>query len=200
MMRKVIVLMAGLTCLWGAAQGLAVGQKVPAVEITDRGALVPATRGADGRMVLTSQELGTRTWSPREMLGRVWTLYHLAARVGVDDINKPYIDALIAARLPEFTPDGAYKTVTVLNLGDALWGTAGMGRSRLEKSQRDFPHAIHVDDEKGLARVAWGLRTKGSAVALVDRDGTVLFLKEGKLTPEEIGKVLALIKERLAHP
>jgi YtfJ family uncharacterized protein len=182
------------------AQGLAVGQKVPGVEITDRGALVPSTRLVDGRMVLAGNQLGFRPWSPREMAGRVWSIYHLAARTGADDINKPYIDALIAAHLPEFAPDGAYKTVTVLNLSDALWGTAGIGRGRLEKSQREVPYAFHVDDEKGMARAAWGLRAKSSAVAVVDRDGTILFFKDGKLTPEEIGKAVAIIKERLALP
>jgi hypothetical protein len=133
------------------------------------------------------------------MLGRVWTLYHLAARSGVDDINKAYIDALIAAKLPEFAPDGPYKTVTVLNLSDAMWATAGIGRSRLEASQREVPYAFHVEDEKGLARAAWGLQPKGSAVAVVDRDGTVLFAKDGKLSPEEIAQAVAIIKEHLKN-
>ena len=200
-MRKAWIGMAGvvLACgLTAAAQGLVVGRKVPGVAIADRGVLVPATTVVNGRMVLASQDLGHQAWNPRLMLGRVWTLYHLAARSGADELNKPYIDALIAAKLPEFAPDGGYKTVTVLNLDDALWGTAGIGRSRLEKSQREVPYAFHVEDEKGLGRAAWGLQPKSSAVAVVDRDGTVLFAKDGKLSPEEIIKAVSIIKERLA--
>lgn len=189
-----------LACLCGvaaAAQGLQVGRKLPELEICERGALVPATRVENGRMLLAADAIGYRPWRPAEMAGRVWTLYHLAARMGVDEINQPYIDALIAAHLPESAPDGPYKTVTVLNLGDALWGTGGMGRSRLEKSQREVPYAFHVADEKGVARKAWGLQGGTSAVAVVDRDGTVLFFKEGRLSPEEIGRAVGLIKERL---
>ena len=106
-------------------------------------------------------------------------------------------DALIAAKLPEYAPDGAYKTTTVLNLDDALWGTMGLGRSRLEESQRNVPHAFHVLDEKGVARAAWDLKPKSSAVIVLDRDGTVLFFKEGKLNAEEISRALGIIKEKL---
>jgi hypothetical protein len=120
--------------------------------------------------------------------------------MGIDDLNKPFIDALIAAKLPEYSPEGEYKTITVLNLADALWGTTGLGRSRLQDSQRDFPHAVHVLDEKGIARAAWQLQPKQSAVIILDRDDTVLFFKEGKLSPVEIGRAVEIIKEQLAKP
>jgi hypothetical protein len=191
---------AGLLCLGvsvAQAQGVVVGQKLPDVEIADRGVLVPTTRVQDGRMVLAGPEIGHRPWHPRDLAGRVWTLYHLAARVGVDDINKAYIDALVAAHLPETAPDGAYKTVTVLNLDDAFMGLAGVGRGRLEKSQREVPYAIHVDDAHGAGRRAWGLQPGQSAVLVVDRDGTVLFRKEGRLSPEEIRAAVAIIRARL---
>jgi hypothetical protein len=180
--------------------GAQVGQKLPEVAIGQGGLLVPAYKVVNGRMVLEHPKLGRRPWSSREAEGRICTIYHLAARMGIDDLNKPYIDALIAAKLPEFTPDGAYKTITVLNLADALWGTTALGRSRLEDSQRDFPYALHVLDDQGLARAAWGLKPKSSAVILLDRDGTVLFLKEGKLSPEDIAKALGIIKGKLRLP
>ena len=180
-----------------AFAGVRVGQKLPEVAIQEGGLLVPRCKVVDGRMILESKEITRRPWNSKEGEGRVRTFYHLAARMGVDDLNKPFIDALIAAKLPEYAPDGAYKTITVLNLSDALWGTTGLGRSRLEGSQRNFPHAIHVMDEKGIARAAWELQPKTSAVVVVDRDGTVLFFKEGKMSPEEIAQAVGLIKERL---
>jgi len=180
-----------------AFAGAQVGQKLPEVAIREGGLLVPNCKVVNGRMVLEGKALGRRPWSSRETEGRICTIYHLAARMGIDDLNKPYIDALIAAKLPEFTPDGAYKTITVLNLADALWGTVGLGRSRLEDSQRDFPYALHVLDDKGLSRAAWGLKPKTSAVLVLDRDGTVLFLKEGKLPPEDIAKAIGIIKQKL---
>lgn len=183
-----------------AAQGapVQVGRKLPEVAVRDEGALVPDCRVVDGRMTLLSRHLGLRPWDSREMDGRVRTIYHLAARIGIDDVNKPFIDALIAARLPERTPDGAYKTITILDLSDALWGTAGLGRSRLSDSQRDFPWAVHVLDDRGAARAAWGLPPKQSSVIILDRDGTVLFFKVGRLSPEEIGRAVGIIKDHLA--
>jgi len=180
-----------------AGQGIVVGQKLPEVQVLDRGVMVPPYKVVNGKMVLDGKELGYRAWSSQEGAGRVRTLYHLAARHGVDDINKAFIDALIAARLPEFTPDGAYKTTTILNLDDALWGTTSLGAHRLESSQRDVPYAFHVADRRGVARAAWNLQEKNSAVIVLDQDGIVIFFKEGKLSPEEIAKAVGLIKARL---
>jgi hypothetical protein len=193
--------MALLPALLFASEGpVQVGRKLPEVKIQDGGLLVPNCKVVNGRMVLESKELGRRGWSSREMDGRIRTIYHLAARMGIDDLNKPFIDALIAAKLPEYSPEGEYKTITILNLADALWGTTGLGRSRLQDSQRDFPHAVHVLDEKGIARSAWQLQPKQSAVIILDRDDTVLFFKEGKLSPVEIGRAVEIIKEQLAKP
>lgn len=197
----ILALLPALAALLFASEGpVQVGRKLPEVKIQEGGLLVPNCKVVNGRMVLESKELGRRAWSSREMVGRVRTIYHLAARMGIDDLNKPFIDALIAAKLPEYSPDGEYKTITVLNLADALWGTAGLGRSRLQDSQRDFPHAVHVLDEKGIARVAWQLQPKQSAVIILDRDDTVLFFKEGKLSPVDIGRAVEIIKEQLAKP
>jgi YtfJ family uncharacterized protein len=187
------VLLALAPCL----AGVQVGQKLPEARVADKGLMVPRTRVEGGRMVMDGKDIAYRPWSSQEPAGRVRTLYHLAARMGVDDVNNAYIDALIAAKLPEFLPEGAYKTVTILNLSEANWVTHGIGASRLEKSQRETPYAYFVADEKGAARAAWGLQPGTSAVIVLDRDGTVLFFKEGKLGPEEIAKAVGIIREKL---
>jgi hypothetical protein len=177
--------------------GITVGQKLPVVSVTDKGLMIPHVKVVGGALVLDGQDLSYRPWKSTDQDGRVRTIYHLAARVGMDDVNKAYIDALIAANLPERAPDGAYKTVTILNLADALWGTHALGLNSLEKNQRKTPYAFFVADEKGAAREAWGLKPKASAVIILDRDGTVLFFKEGQLSPEEISRAVALIRDRV---
>ncbi len=174
-----------------------VGQKLPDIQIPRKGLLVPRTKVVDRRMVLSGREIGYRAWNSREGAGKVRTIYHLAARMGVDDLNKAYIDALIAAQLPEFTPDAPYKTITILNLDDALWGTVGLGKSRLEESQRRHPYAVHVMDDLGIARAAWNLQPKNSAVIVLDRDNSVLFFKEGRLSSDEIRKAVDIIKAKV---
>ena len=201
-MRPRLVLAVAL-CLGGlqaAAEGLEVGRPLPPVEVLTLGAMVPSTVVVNGRMALAGKALGYRPWTPREMLGRVWTLYHLAARLGVHKLNQPYLDALAAAGLPEFAIDAPYKTVVILDLQDSFLGLGGMRLGALEKRQRQVPYAIHVADQEGLARIAWDLRGLTSSVAVVDRDGKVRFFKAGKLSPEEIRSAVGIIKDCLGSP
>ena len=176
---------------------VAVGRKLPDVAIADKGILVPSVRLERGRMVLDGKDIGFRPWKTSETKGRVRTIYHLAGRIGIDNVNKPFIEALIAAKLPEQLPDSPYKTITILNLADTMWGTHGIAMGQFEDSQRYFPYALHVADEKGVAREAWDLEPKQSAVIVLDKDGSVLFFKEGKLTPVEIRTAVGLIKGKL---
>jgi predicted transcriptional regulator len=48
-----------------------------------------------------------------------------------------------------------------------------------------------------VAQKAWGLKPQGSAVIILDKDGTVLYFKDGKMTQDEIGKAVILIKTKL---
>ena len=183
---------------WSPGQaGVVVGQKLPEAAVADKGVLVPRVKVEAGRMVLDGREIGYRPWSLSASAGRVRTIYHLAGRLGIEDLNKAFIDAIIAARLPEYLPDSPYKTITVLNLSDALWGTHGIAMGKFEASQRQYPHALYVADEKGAALAAWGLQLKQSAVIILDRDNTVLFAKEGKLSQEEIRTALGILQDKL---
>ena len=176
---------------------LATGQKLPAVGVTEKGVMVPATRIEGHRMVLDGKDIAYRPWKLSAGNGRVRTIYHLAARLGLEAVNRPFVDALIAARLPELMPDAPYKTVTVVNLADALWGTRALALGRMEKNQHDFPYALFVADEQGLAREAWGLHPGQTAVIILDRNGTIRFFKEGKLSPAEIRQAVGIIREEL---
>lgn len=176
--------------------GVTVGQKLPDLTIAEKGVMVPATRLENGRMVLAAKEIAYRPWKLSEGTGRVRTIYHLAARLGIEDVNQPYIDAIIAAKLPEFLPDSPYKTVSILNFADCAWGVAGIASGKFEKSQREHPHALYVADQQGAARSAWGLQPKQTAVIILDKDGTVLFFKEGKLSPEEIRTAVGILQAK----
>ena len=180
----------------GSAQ-TAVGRKLPEVQVADKGEMALPYSVQNGKMVMAGKAISYHPWKLSASNGRVRTIYHLAAKMGIDNVNKPFIDAIIAAHLPEFLPDSPYKTITVLNLSEANFVTHGVGVSRLEGSQRDSPHALVVADEKGLARAAWGLQSGQSAVVILDKEGTVLFVKEGKLSDAEISQALAIIKGKL---
>jgi YtfJ family uncharacterized protein len=178
-----------------------VGQPLPEITIQKKGMMVPDYEVKEGRMIFKKGgSINYQAWHSKEMTGRVRTVYHLAARDGMDEINASYIDALVAESLPETLPDAPYKTITILNLDDALWGTRGIAKMRLEKSQKEFPYARYVADEKGTAMEAWGLKKKESAVIVLSPEDRVLFFKEGKMTSEEIATAVRLIKKELGLP
>ena len=111
---------------------VAVGRKLPDVAIADKGILVPSIKLERGKMVLDGKEIGYRPWKSSETKGRVRTIYHLAGRIGIDSVNRAFIEALIAAKLPEKLPDSPYKTITILNLDDTFMGTHGIASGKFD--------------------------------------------------------------------
>jgi uncharacterized protein len=192
-----IIFMASATA-W--AGDVILGKTLPLVTIEKKGLMVPAYEIKNGRMVFKEgSEITYRKWSSSELTGKIRTVYHLAARNGIDEINQPYIDALIEANLPETLPDSSYKTLTILNTSDAFWGTAGIASGRFENSQKKFPYAYYVNDEEGIVQKAWGLKEHESAVIILDTEGRVIYFKEGKMSPEDIQNAVSLIKKKLAE-
>jgi uncharacterized protein len=190
-----IIFMASTTAWSG---DLIIGKNLPQITIEKKGLMVPEYEIKNGRMVFKEgSEITYRKWSSSELTGKIRTVYHLAARNGVEEINQPYIDALIEANLPETLPDSPYKTLTILNTSDAFWGTAGIASGRFEKSQKQFPYAYYVNDEEGIAQKAWGLKEHESAVIILDTEGKVIYFKEGKMSPDDIQSAVSLIKKNL---
>ena len=49
----------------------------------------------------------------------------------------------------------------------------------------------HVEDDKSAVKNAWELREKDSVIILLDKTGKVQFVKEGKLTDDEVKEVIS---------
>ncbi len=159
---------------------------VPLPEVTVKGDEL-------GELELKKDDVIFKKWNSKSLKGKVRTVYHLAARMGIDDINKAYVDALEANDFPS----SSYQTVTILNLGDALWGTGGFARSEFSKNKKKYPDSGFVLDDENTVRDKWGLKEEGSAIILIDKDGNVLAHKDGKLTPAEVNQFMQMIKDRL---
>lgn len=54
-----------------------------------------------------------------------------------------------------------------------------------------------VLDENGVVANTWALQEESSAIVVQDKQGKILFVKEGALTPDEITQVLGLIKQNI---
>ena len=101
--------------------------------------------------------------------------------------------AITAAQFPA----DDYQTTTIINQDDAIWGTGSFVKSSAQDSKTDFPWSSMVLDENGVVADSWDLKSESSAIIVQDKQGKILFVKEGVLTAEEIQQVLKLIAQNL---
>ena len=157
------------------------------------GALLPpvALDGDAGELYVQTGKVRYRAWSSRSLTGLVHTVYHLAARLGIDSVNKAFIDALEAAELPA----GRHRLVTILNIDDVVFSAfSGHARKSFEDKRLEHPEPRFVLDDASRARNAWGLAPKGSAVIIIGSDGKVLRYMGGKLGAQQIADFIDAVK------
>ena len=162
------------------AEELKIGQVLPEVIL----------HGRAGELEFDGKEIKYKRWSSRNLVGKVRTVYHLAARRGIDKINKKYIELVKAEQIPS----DKYKTVSILNIDDVFIGGRRFVRRKYEESRRKRNSSEFVLDDSSKVRKSWGLGKKGSAVILVGKDGKVLAYKDGPLKDDEIQAFIDLIK------
>ena len=146
-----------------------------------------------GELTLEGDEVSHRPWSLQAVLGRPAYLQHMAARVGLDETYKPLSDALESRA---YAP-GDYVAVAIVNRDDAAFGSGLFVDAALKANKRRHPDANIVVDAQGKVLERWGLQPKNAAVLILDSDGTVLFFKEGELTPGEQARALELLEEAI---
>ncbi|MDC9596985.1 YtfJ family protein [Xenorhabdus anantnagensis] len=183
-MIKNIVLSAilSLAPIFAFAHNIILKQQVPAVSVTDK-----------GELLLNNGKFSYQKWSSTELPGKVRTIQHIAGRSSAKEMNDPLIQALKNTDLPK----DKYQTTSIVNTDDAIFGTSIFVRNSLEDSKKQFPWSQFIVDSNGLAKKAWGLEPKSSAIIVLDKNGNVKFVKDGKLSNEEITHVISLIKDEL---
>ncbi|PSJ42395.1 YtfJ family protein [Zobellella endophytica] len=175
-----------LVCLpfLASAHKLQFNQPLPPVSVSDR-----------GELILDGERLGERIWGVNELPGKVRVIQHIAGRGGAKELNAPLIEAIKAAGLPR----DRYQTVTIINVDDAVFGTAPFVRGSAEGSKQEFPWSSIVLDEQGRVAQQWQLQPKNSAIIVLDREGLVRFAKEGALSPQEVEQVLIQVRQALVQ-
>ena len=146
-----------------------------------------------GELTLEDNQVRYASWHSQQLTGKVYVIQHIAGRSSAKEINAPLIDQIKTAGFPKT----AYQTVTIVNTDDAIWGTGGIVKGKLENSKREFPWSMMVLDEEGAARTNWGLDKKSSAIIVVDRDNRVRWMNDGALNEQEQQDVMALIQRLL---
>lgn len=149
--------------------------------------------GKAGELTIAGKGIQYEIWSSALLKGKVRTIYHLAARMGIDNINKNYIEALKACKFPW----DKYRTTTILNVDDVFFGGENFARSKFMESKKKHTYASLVLDDNSKVLKKWGLKRKESAVIVIDKEGRVLRFKEGALSKSEISDFLKVIKDNL---
>ena len=168
------------TSAWSS--GIQVGQPLPALAITER-----------GELLLENEAFSYAPWQMPENIDKVHVLQYMAGRLSARSQSKPFTD-----RLKESLPLGSYHVTTVINLDDALWGSGGFVVREVKDSKKKYPLSTIVLDEHGTGLETWQLQPKGAAIFVLDPLGTVLYLKEGGMSEDEIENTLELIRQHLA--
>lgn len=179
---KLIFILLSLIPAWAMALSLETGQVLPKIEIHQA-----------GELMLSNDEITYQPWNSQALGDKVRLIQAIAGRTGAKKLNAPMIEAVKQAKFAK----QSYQTVTVVNLDDAMFGTSGLVKKKLKKNKQQFPHASFVLDETGTLFKQWQLKSKSSAIILVDAKGKVIFAKEGELQADEIKQVLKLIRENI---
>jgi YtfJ family uncharacterized protein len=169
-------------CTPAQSANIAIGAQLPEISIQNKGELVRQ----DGAFIYTP-------WNTSLLLGKVQVVHYLAARLTASKLHEPFTDALRTAAFPA----EKYESTSLINVNDALWGTAGFVESELKTNKIKFPHERLVSDVEGIGLKQWELRRGNSVIVILDKSGKVIFLTENALSPNQIADVLALIRNNL---
>ncbi|NLS12423.1 YtfJ family protein [Vibrio sp. SM6] len=183
-MKSRLSLVLALTALpfYAAAHTITVGQPVPNVDVN-----------AYGEIVLQGEGTAFQPWNSQLMLGKVRVIQAIAGRSSAKEMNAPLMSAITQAQFPS----ESYQTTTIINQDDAMWGTGSFVKSSALESKTAFPWSSMVLDESGVVASAWQLAPESSAIVVQNKQGDVLFVKEGALNNDEISRVITLIREHL---
>jgi len=156
------------------AQAIEIGEIPPKVELKEK---------LGGR-------LDERPWSSEELQGKVYVLFYVDP--DEKDTNNEASEALDREK---FSSD-QFQSVGVINMA-ASWLPNFAISSSLKEKQKRYPRTLYVRDYKKVLVTAWKIADDSSNVYAFDKQGKLIFKKEGKLSAEEIQMLIKAIRDHL---
>ena len=154
---------------------------LPALKIDDR-----------GELIFDNEKFTYASWSTEQNPGKVHVVQYFGGTMSDSERFKPFTDLLV-----QDLELGSYHVTTIINLDAALWGTTGFVVSEIKDSKREFPMSTLVLDEEGTGARTWSLGKDGAGLAILDRDGTVLYFTRDAMSEQQLNESLALVKSRI---
>ncbi|HET8707392.1 MAG TPA: YtfJ family protein [Pseudomonadales bacterium] len=170
--------------LWAA--NIEIGKTVPDVKIVSEGEI-----NLDEKH---EKVTGYTEWGTDQLKGKVRTIQAIAGRTSAKKLNQAFMEEITASKFDRTK----YQTTTIINLDDKIPATGFVVKGKAESSKKEFWWSSMVVDEKGKAASVWGLKPESSAIIILDKQGKVVFFKEGELSQDERAQALNLIKTELA--
>jgi hypothetical protein len=165
------------------ANTIEVGSSLPSVEINK-----------EGQASIVGEKIVYQPWiSTKDMGQRLAYVQHLAARVGVKELNKNLSDAIVAQQVPVDLLD----SVIIINSDDSAFGTAWLISSEIKSNKESYPSSIFINDGNSTVAETWELPLKSVTSLIVAANGEVLFRKDGETTAEDVATVMAILKDNL---
>lgn len=186
-MKKSLLLLAGVASLFSAttfAHNVQLNQALPAARVAQ-----------DGELIAKDGKISYQPWQSASLNGKVRVVQHIAGRSSVKEKNQPLMVAIKAAELDR----SKYQTTNIINADDAIVATGAFVKSSAEDGKLANPHSQVVLDQNSAVKNAWQLKAKESFVAVLDKNGKVQFVAEGKLSGAQIQQVLDLVKQLIAQ-
>ena len=171
---KWLIVVLAVVFLSQSAQAIEVGKVPPKVELKEK---------LGGRLDGTP-------WSSEELQGKVSVLFY------VDPDEKDTNNDASEALAEEDFPEENYKSYGIINMA-ATWMPNFAISAALKKKQKRYPDTIYVRDYKKVLVDAWNIADDSSNVLAFDKNGVLIFIKEGKLNAEEIQTLIKVIRDNL---
>ncbi len=164
-----------LLSVWPAsARALELGQVPPRVELQG--------------------ELGGRLdgtlWRSDELKGKVHVLFYVDP--DEKDTNNEASEALDRQKFPA----EKFQSVAVINMA-ATWMPNFAISLSIEEKQKRYPRTLYIRDYKRVLVRAWQIADDSSNVLAFDKEGRLIFRKDGRLDTEEIQRLIQAIKSHL---
>ncbi len=108
------------------------------------------------------------------------------------DTNNEASEALDREKFPA----EKFQSVAVINMA-ATWMPNFAISLSIEEKQKRYPRTIYIRDYKRVLVRAWQIADDSSNVLAFDKEGRLIFLKDGRLDTEEIQRLIQAIKSHL---
>ena len=134
--------------------------------------------------------LDGKPWSSDELKGKVHVLFY------VDPDEKDTNNEASEAIDKEKFPTEKFQSVAIINMAATFMPNFLISSSVKEKQEK-YPRTLYLRDYKKVLVQEWKLADDSSDILAFDKAGKIIFRKDGKLTPEEIQKLIKAIKDNL---